>query len=692
MIQNIISIIEEVLAIEGQSNPITSLIPTIFREHGMNVIKDDFNFINRLATTDASEEDEPLFYEPKGNGEFDEQTKAFLQPIEEHRRHKKKTEKSEVTDLRFKSLSLSNFRKFPQGGHPYGMVTSIKDKPTNTIIYGGNGCGKSSVYDALQLMFTGQITNNKQKTPHYGGSDANKLEIEVTTPSGAYTWKGVASGVGGKDNTANNIPAEVKSLLPAFFCSEDDILSLSINDIIRLNQYLYRQIGYGGAYAFYQFLQRLHAIVESDHRYELDGDAAPEQLKQEKARRLNQLLSDLDLKEEGMRDTFHSQALLHKYEQKDLQSLFKTFHENIAFSYDEESDNVGKMSGRRDRFEQLGAEIKGIISQLDNEKKQFHSIVKEDYPFFDTLYDSTIQKFRAVLLESCKGDIHKFKAMKICYGKMNQLQQDLPKINKRFKYHLNRIKSIIDCDHNPEAVCDFYFHETNEWMQMYDEKATLNGEKENEDSHRKLHELDPYLYPFMKEYRRIMGERINNVLQPMKETIATILKDFDMDGDSVSVDYDDKTNELSVRYKMENTSGDTIASFSPSEYLNSFRLKTYCITVKIALAFAIMQAYNFVFPLVFDDVIFACDFNNRSGVKQFIRHIFDCYRRQCHSLSQKYPLQLIFFTHDDVVFEAAVYAFDDCNNRIAGRMFDYRDVDEQDLNKDKSFYNLYVRK
>ena len=143
---------------------------------------------------------------------------------------------------------------------------------------------------------------------------------------------------------------------------------------------------------------------------------------------------------------------------------------------------------------------------------------------------------------------------------------------------------------------------------------------------------------------------------------------------------------------MENTSGKTIASFSPSEYLNSFRLKTYCITVKIALAFAIMQAYNFVFPLVFDDVIFACDFNNRSGVKQFIRHIFDCYHRQCQSLSQKYPLQLIFFTHDDVVFEAAVDAFDYCNDRIAGRMFDYRDVDKQDLVKDNSFYNLYVRK
>ena len=597
-------------------------------------------------------------------------------------------------DYRIKHISLTNFRKFPYSEIPYGLQTSIDGKPVSTLLYGGNGCGKSSFYDALQLMFTGIMTNNPQKQPHYGGDESLKLSVKVTTVNDMFTWVGSAKEVGGKDNTANTIPLNIKSMLPAFFCSEEDILSISNNNPLMLNEYLYGQIGYGSSYRFYKLLNALHQKVRGDKRYDVDKLKESEALRIERENRLTKLLIKIELKESSLRDTFQSLELLHKVDQTKMKSLLDSLHKDIVFSYDDSRDNIGKMYERQARFDELNAELKNIISQLEGEKKRFCDETMISYKFLNDLYDSIINKLKSACYDTCKIKGQKYAIMSTCYERMNNLKHDITHINETFRYHISRMRAINNCKRDNTSIGEFYFQEVSELKEMYDEKSLLNGEKQAEEQFRKHLALDPYLFRFMKEFRRILGERINSILSPMKDTIETILRDFDMDGDSVTVNYNEDKNELNILYKMENSDGNTVATFSPSQYLNSFRLKTYCITVKVALVFAIMRAYNFVFPLVFDDVIFACDFNNRSGVKQFIGHILECYKRQCSSLAEMQPLQLIFFTHDDVVFNAAADAFDDCSKRVVGRMFDYRDADGGDTieGDNNIFYNLYVRK
>lgn len=91
------------------------------------------------------------------------------------------------------------------------------------------------------------------------------------------------------------------------------------------------------------------------------------------------------------------------------------------------------------------------------------------------------------------------------------------------------------------------------------------------------------------------------------------------------------------------------SNISPREYFNNFRFKLYLISLKVAIAFHIMKERKIAFPLIFDDVFDSSDFQNRLKTKEFIQHIFSTYERL--DIHPK-PLQLIFFTQDEVIAES----------------------------------------
>lgn len=91
------------------------------------------------------------------------------------------------------------------------------------------------------------------------------------------------------------------------------------------------------------------------------------------------------------------------------------------------------------------------------------------------------------------------------------------------------------------------------------------------------------------------------------------------------------------------------SNISPREYFNNFRFKLYLISLKVAIAFHIMKERKIAFPLIFDDVFDSSDFQNRLKTKEFIQHIFSTYERL--GIHPK-PLQLIFFTQDEVIAES----------------------------------------
>lgn len=68
---------------------------------------------------------------------------------------------NERRDFRFQSLALKNFRKFPEK-EMYGLrFCEVGQSPNNLILVGRNSHGKSSLYDAMEYVFTGEVSGAK---------------------------------------------------------------------------------------------------------------------------------------------------------------------------------------------------------------------------------------------------------------------------------------------------------------------------------------------------------------------------------------------------------------------------------------------------------------------------------------------------------------------------------------------------
>lgn len=95
------------------------------------------------------------------------------------------------------------------------------------------------------------------------------------------------------------------------------------------------------------------------------------------------------------------------------------------------------------------------------------------------------------------------------------------------------------------------------------------------------------------------------------------------------------------------TKNSNMSAIDPIRYLNSFRQKMFCIIYHIALAFISMKLYRIRFPIIFDDVFNAGDFDSKDTLNMFVREIYCVYEELFPE--DPVPLQLIFFTQDDLI-------------------------------------------
>lgn len=138
-------------------------------------------------------------------------------------------------------------------------------------------------------------------------------------------------------------------------------------------------------------------------------------------------------------------------------------------------------------------------------------------------------------------------------------------------------------------------------------------------------------------------------LKDAEETIRIILKDYLDDGVELSTreieNPDTHTKETLINGKLK-LDGKEI---EPKIYFNNFRFKLYVIVLRAAISLHRMKIFGLKFPLVFDDVFDSSDFVNRTQARVFIESLINRYRA---TISSGTPLQIIFFTQDEVVANA----------------------------------------
>lgn len=120
------------------------------------------------------------------------------------------------------------------------------------------------------------------------------------------------------------------------------------------------------------------------------------------------------------------------------------------------------------------------------------------------------------------------------------------------------------------------------------------------------------------------------------------------------------------------------------------------------MAFSAMRLNKIIHPIVFDDVFYSSDFENRNRIEEFIARTYEAYEKFVREGNKNCPdLQLIFLSHDDIIVDAirgGIHTLDGTRvkmpNVIYGRLFDYREMNRQeDIVKVgiHEFNNLYVK-
>jgi hypothetical protein len=129
----------------------------------------------------------------------------------------------------------------------------------------------------------------------------------------------------------------------------------------------------------------------------------------------------------------------------------------------------------------------------------------------------------------------------------------------------------------------------------------------------------------------------------------------------------------------------------PKEYLNAFRFKIFCVSIKVAITIQWMKENNTVVPIVLDDIFNANDFENNGRLELFAEKFCKTYHEQL----PKFPMQLIVLTHDNLVQESFRRGLERAVTKypfISQRIFSWRDFEKVSCEPTSNgFINLYLQ-
>lgn len=202
-------------------------------------------------------------------------------------------------------------------------------------------------------------------------------------------------------------------------------------------------------------------------------------------------------------------------------------------------------------------------------------------------------------------------------------------------------------------------------------QKTKTLDRDLTDKEKETQELYGHIRTFAAEVKGSIEQKINDVksvIFPQAQLIlTTLLKDYEdekveLSYDEVAIDKGGKVVKYfngELRYREDET------RLNPRYYFNNFRFKLYLVSLKVAIAFYIMNTRKIAFPLIFDDIFDSSDFTRRRSSKEYFYKIFKVY----HDLEilEGTPLQIIYFTQDEVIAESVFDGICDLRKDPVGR-------------------------
>ena len=528
------------------------------------------------------------------------------------------------TDVRLRRILLRGIRKYPAESNTYYSIDfSCLGQCRSSVFLGANGIGKSSLYSAIEYGLLRDLVSARARG-YEKPSDQKEYLRNVHNV--------VSESVIGLETHHQNIAVKLKEEVagdgalsfPAFFCMNYDIEELSRG---MKSEFIARQLG---LVDFHALLIWMDGISEEVENYEDDiNELTIQKRKIEFGHELNKALL-------GINDDGHK-AILLKWESVYLKDTKEEVDDNTASEYKKLKKVLGIIQGALSGY--ISMEPLGDIFGL-----KIESILTGSEDIATPLLKSQVLRLREVV---------KFLDQRI-----------------RGAFVENSDSSIISLkskDENLRELEDFYKNSEDKLKT----KVRLYGvPKSNLDNFDKVR---AYLN---NEYYLNIKELLTEARIVFNDMFSNYFWD---DISSVSLDIDGSMRNLEVRLRIVNPiTGTKSMAVNPRRFLNTFRFKLYCVTLKISLAFCCMRLYGVNSPIVIDDVFDSSDFANREQIRKFIRTLFETHERIFHSVK---PLQLIFFTQDDVIGDSVYRGISDFQPGEGvkySRIFDLHEVDEKD--------------
>jgi hypothetical protein len=174
-----------------------------------------------------------------------------------------------------------------------------------------------------------------------------------------------------------------------------------------------------------------------------------------------------------------------------------------------------------------------------------------------------------------------------------------------------------------------------------------------------------------------LSVEIDQAFRPIQSIVENILNDYlKTDNKDVKIEVlkdpdivDEETGEIlseiiTAKVRLPNSNEKPI---TVNRYFNTFYYRLFSTMVGLSVAIASRKNTKINMPLVLDDVFYASDFENRAKIESFLKNVFNIFRDHTPHLK----LQLIMFTHDQLIFESALKASYDnkLENTVFAKMF-----------------------
>lgn len=728
-------------------------------------------------------------------------------------------------DYRIKNVRVADVRGIPgkdENGVPFGINFSEESIINNAIILANNGTGKSSIFSALEMLFTQEISERKLRRRN---PDLIRLEdysnylkrfpterqsfCEIDTPSGKFDLV--------------NIPFDnlQRKLINPFnhFISDFDIYnhgqrdfdgntensnsfhsliadSLGLGDFITKQSVLKETKGYRRSTETGN-LNKLEKQKEDAVRDEKNFSAQIQskniELKELKDAGGNTEQNPLEIKRKKLQELL-AKSIYYSLNSSEFTTSLETFASTYMESQSIQSNQKEILSknflvsglqllddlddcpfcqNSQKTKEEIKKNVEDRVTQLQ-QSQELDELLKQQYKTVTDLL-SSFYKQSQVLYEQInieRAEIASYEELSSVFQKEEQLYIELSlRINdEELIEHIDNLRSkqvptyqdyealynliaqdIIKSNDTTINNINIFIKERKEALEQAirgltdDNKELTTAQKialveseikrlieQLESTKKRISELNPQIEKLQKEVALVkqikselegfiplfdneVNELINTAFDPIQEIVETILKDY-LKEENLSLKITKKEKKVIIEEQevinniivanleyLDHETGE-INSVTPDIYFNTFRYKLFCLMVSLSLALATRKEHKINLPLIIDDIFFASDFISKNSFAEFLQKVIQLFYKQTPSM----PLQLILFTHDDLIFRSAIDAVDnfslenqeedlfDDNKRpliektMIGRFFDPKDKDPNTSTFDsgEEYWNL----